>query len=54
MGAFSVFTGSVYLLVSPPTLAQATPPRNRLRGHYAFAIFNFGIISCFVAEENHL
>jgi hypothetical protein len=41
MGDFSVFTGAVYLLVFPPCFAQATPPRDRLRGRCAFAILNF-------------
>jgi hypothetical protein len=51
MGDFSVFTGAVYLLAFPPSLAQATTPRGRLRGHYAFVIFNFGTLSCLIAEE---
>jgi hypothetical protein len=39
-------------LFPPPSLAQATPPRNRLRGRCAFAIHNSGTVSCLVAEEN--
>jgi hypothetical protein len=40
MGAFSVFTGAVYLLV-PLSLEQATPPRDRLREYFAFVIYDF-------------
>jgi hypothetical protein len=50
MGSFSVFTGAVYLLAFPPSLAQATTPRDRLRGRCAFAILNFGKIPFLVAE----
>jgi hypothetical protein len=35
MDAFSVLTGAIYLLVFLPSLAQATPPWDRLRGRYA-------------------
>jgi len=40
MGASSVFTGAVYLLVPPLSLAQATPSRDRLRGCCAFCYIN--------------
>jgi len=52
MGAFSVFTGALFTYLFSHFFAQATPPRDRLRGCCAFVIFNFGTISCLVTGEN--
>jgi hypothetical protein len=48
-----VYLRALFTYVFTPTsLAQATPPRDRLRGRCAFVIYNFGTISCLVAEGN--
>jgi|AntAceMinimDraft_1070359.scaffolds.fasta_scaffold135262_1 hypothetical protein len=46
-----VYLGSCTPTCFIPLLAQATSPRDRLRGRCAFAIFNFRTISCLVVGK---
>ena len=50
MGVFSVFT-ALFTYLFPPSLAKAAPPRDRLRGCFAFVIYDFGKISYLVKEK---
>jgi hypothetical protein len=52
MGALSVFTGAVYLLVSPPLSHRPFHSETDSVGATPFVIFSYGIIPCIVAEEN--